>query len=148
MNKKLLLVNAAILFSQLILAQSPELKALYKKYYGEKEQRTVSEEASNILFITSDQHHWTVMGYNDPKCRTPNLDRLAKHGVIFDKAYSCNTVSTPSRASMITGRYPSQHGAYALGTKIPETELCIGDILNECGYETAFVGFSTMQAQA
>lgn len=145
MNKKLLLVNAVILLPQLAIAQSPELNALYQKYYGEKPKRTVSEKAPNILFITSDQHHWMAMGYNDPKCKTPNLDRLAKHGVIFDKAYSCNTVSTPSRASMITGRYPSQHGAYALGTKIPETELCIGDILNECGYETALVGKAHFQ---
>ena len=145
MNKKILLVNSVILLPQLAIAQSPELNALYRKYYGEKPKRTVSEKAPNILFITSDQHHWMAMGYNDPKCKTPNLDRLAQHGIIFDKAYSCNTVSTPSRASMITGRYPSQHGAYALGTKMPETELCIGDILNECGYETALVGKAHFQ---
>ena len=137
MTKKTLLLNATILLPQLVVAQSAELNEAYKKYYGEYENCKISKDSPNILLITSDQHHWMAMGYNDPKCKTPNLDRLASKGVIFDKAYTCNPVSTPSRASIITGRYPSQHGAYALGTKLPETELCIGDCLSECGYETA-----------
>lgn len=145
MNKNYFLLSAVMLFPQVVLAQSPELNALYKKYYGEKPERTVDNNTPNILLITSDQHHWMAIGYNDPKCKTPNLDRLAQHGMIFDRAYSCNTVSTPSRASIITGRYPSQHGAYALGTKMPETELCIGDVLSECGYETALVGKAHFQ---
>ena len=145
MTKKTLLLNATILLPQLVVAQSAELNEAYKKYYGEYENCKISKDSPNILLITSDQHHWMAMGYNDPKCKTPNLDRLASKGVIFDKAYTCNPVSTPSRASIITGRYPSQHGAYALGTKLPETELCIGDCLSECGYETALIGKAHFQ---
>lgn len=72
--KNLFLANAVILLPQLALAQSTELKALYQKTYGETTPRTVSDKVPNILFITSDQHHWMAMGYNDPKCKTPNLD--------------------------------------------------------------------------
>ena len=104
MTKKTLLLNATILLPQLVVAQSAELNEAYKKYYGEYENCKISKDSPNILLITSDQHHWMAMGYNDPKCKTPNLYRLASKGVIFDKAYTCNPVSTPSRASIITGR--------------------------------------------
>ena len=136
--KKQIFLSGAILLPQLIVAQSAGLSEVYNKYYGEHPDCKIPKNAPNILLITSDQHHWMAMGYNDPKCKTPNLDRLASRGIIFDKAYTCNPVSTPSRASIITGRYPSQHGAYALGTKLPETELCIGDCLAECGFSASW----------
>ena len=44
----------------------------------------------NILLITSDQQHYSCMGYNNPELKTPNLDRLAAEGVIFDRAYCPN----------------------------------------------------------
>ncbi len=94
----------------------------------------------NFLYITSDQHVWMSVGYNDPDIHTPNLDRLAERGVIFDRAYTVNPVSTPSRATMITGLYPSEHGAYALGTKLPEDVSTIGNYLGDAGYSTAIVG--------
>lgn len=113
----------------------------YKKAYGKRTENVdFSAERPNILFITSDQQFWMAMGYNDPTLKTPNLDRLAKMGVIYDRAYTCNPVSTPTRASMITGLYPSQHGAYALGTKLPQTVPTIGNYLKEAGYKTALIG--------
>jgi uncharacterized sulfatase len=99
----------------------------------------------NILFITSDQHHWTTMGYNNPEVNTPNLDRIAKEGVIFDRAYCSNPTCTPSRASMITGKYPSQHGAWTLGTKLPENEHTVGEDFSKAGYKTALVGKAHFQ---
>lgn len=144
-NKKNLLLNTAVILPQLIIAQESALNEVYQKYYGKQIDSPISQNAPNILLITSDQHHWMAVGYNDPKCQTPNLDRLAQRGVIFDKAYTCNPVSTPARASIITGRYPSQHGAYALGTKLPETELTIGECLSKYGYETALIGKAHFQ---
>ncbi|RGD47891.1 MULTISPECIES: sulfatase [Bacteroides] len=147
-NKKNLLLNTAVILPQLIIAQESALNEVYQKYYGKQIDSPISQNAPNILLITSDQHHWMAVGYNDPKCQTPNLDRLAQRGVIFDKAYTCNPVSTPARASIITGRYPSQHGAYALGTKLPETELTIGECLSKYGYETALIGKAHFQPLA
>jgi len=87
-----------------------------------------SPRRPNILLITSDQHHWHAMGYNNPEVLTPNLDRLAAQGTIFDRAYCPNPTCTPTRASLITGTYPSQHGAYSLGTKLPESVHTVGEL--------------------
>lgn len=125
----------------------PRLMDVYKQEYGGK--RTVGKNikltGKNILFITTDQHHYMCMGYNNPSIKTPNLDRLAKMGIIFDRAYCSNPTSTPTRASMITGKYPSQHGAWSLGTKLSEKELTVGDCFQKAGYRTALIGKAHFQ---
>ena len=94
----------------------------------------------NILLITSDQQHWFSMGRLNPEVQTPNLDRLAARGTTFSRGYTVNPTCTPTRASIITGQYPSQHGAWSLGTKLPEDALTVGDLLQQAGYRTALVG--------
>jgi len=62
----------------------------------------------NILWICPDQQRYdTIHCVNNPHIRTPNLDRLCAEGVAFTKAYSQNQLCTPSRASFLTGLYPS-----------------------------------------
>jgi arylsulfatase A-like enzyme len=99
----------------------------------------------NILFITSDQHHWTTMGYNNPEVKTPNLDKLAARGMIFDRAYTVNPTCTPTRASWLTGLYPSQHGAYSLGTKLMENVPTINDSFRKSGMKSGLVGKAHFQ---
>ncbi len=99
----------------------------------------------NVLLITSDQHHFSCMGYNDPQVKTPNLDRLAARGMIFDRAYCPNPTCTPTRASIITGTYPSQHGAYSLGTKLSEEVHVVGDDFHDAGFRTGLVGKAHFQ---
>ena len=94
----------------------------------------------NILLITSDQQHWRTLGFNNPKIQTPNLDRLAGLGTRFDRAYCANPTCTPTRASLITGMWPSAHGAYTLGTKLPESTPTVGQVLRAAGYRTALIG--------
>ncbi|MCX7934329.1 MAG: sulfatase-like hydrolase/transferase, partial [Planctomycetota bacterium] len=93
----------------------------------------------NILLITSDQHHPEVMGAMAPGLRTPALDRLCREGVRFTRAYTSNPTCTPARASIITGMYPSQHGAWSLGTKLFEDVPTVGDRLRQAGYYTALI---------
>lgn len=99
----------------------------------------------NILLITSDQQHWNTLGCLNPEIKTPNLDKLAADGTLFTRAYSPNPTCTPTRASIITGKYPSQHGAYSLGTKLPEDEPVVGDIFREAGYRTSLIGKAHFQ---
>jgi len=102
----------------------------------------------NVLFITSDQQHWMAMGYLNPEVKTPNLDRLVERGMTFHRAYTVNPTCTPTRASWITGLYPSQHGAYSLGTKLMEDVPTVGDAFREGGYRTALVGKAHFQPLA
>lgn len=104
--------------------------------------------APNILLITTDQQHFDALGVKDPKLKTPNLDRLCREGTRFERAYCPAPVCTPSRASIITGQYPSQHGAWTIGVKLPEDVPTLGDHLIAAGYATALIGKAHFQPLA
>lgn len=99
----------------------------------------------NILLITSDQQHWNTLGLDNPEIRTPHLDRLAREGLLLERAYCPNPTCTPTRASLITGQYPSQHGAYSLGTKLQEDRPTLNDEWKAHGYRTGLVGKAHFQ---
>jgi len=100
----------------------------------------------NILLITTDQQRWDAVGFNNPIVKTPNLDRLAGEGIVFERAYTCNPVCTPARCSILTGHYPSKHGCYTIGTSLPEDYKTIPEYLNEHGYFTALIGKAHFQS--
>ncbi len=99
----------------------------------------------NILLISSDQQHWSTIGAFNKDILTPNLDRLVQGGTTFTRAYCPNPTCTPTRASIITGKYPSQHGAWSLGTKLFESEHTIGEDFIAAGYRTALIGKAHFQ---
>ena len=102
----------------------------------------------NILLITSDQQHFNTLGAINDKIKTPALDRLCAGGTRFDRAYCPNPTCTPTRASIITGMYPSQHGAWSLGTKLPENVPTVGEVFSSAGYYTALIGKAHFQPLA
>lgn len=108
----------------------------------------MSRRAPNILLITSDQQHYSTLGLVNDRIRTPALDRLGREGVRFDRAYCPNPTCTPTRASILTGMYPSQHGAWSLGTKLFEDVPTIGAQLAQAGYATSLVGKAHFQPLA
>lgn len=103
----------------------------------------------NILMITTDQQHYSLLGSVNPAIKTPNLDRLAKQGTRFDRAYCPNPLCTPTRGTLITGQYPSRHGGWTIGTKIPEKHEgggpFVGDLLRRAGYESHLIGKAHFQ---
>ena len=102
----------------------------------------------NVLLITSDQQHWFTLGLQNPEIKTPNLDRLAKSGFMSNRAYCPNPTCTPTRASLITGQYPSQHGAYTLGTKLPENALTLGELMQKQQQRSILIGKAHFQPLA
>ncbi len=95
----------------------------------------------NILWICTDQQRWDTLGcYGNAFVRTPNLDRLAAEGVLFDHAYCQNPVCMPSRGSFLTGRYPRRTGLQRNGGSLPEHERILPRILADAGYHCGLAG--------
>lgn len=106
------------------------------------------EAPPNILLITSDQHHYEALGVHTPLLQTPVLDQLANDGTLFERAYCNSPVCSPSRSSIITGKYPSSHGCWTIGVKLDESEPTVGELLSEQGYQTSLIGKAHFQPLA
>ncbi|WP_111708202.1 sulfatase [Lutibacter citreus] len=75
------------------------------------EQKTKEPEKKNILFILADDYGYNDLSYrNDSFYETPNIDRIAKEGTVFNDGYANCQVCSPSRASIMTGKFPARHG--------------------------------------
>lgn len=95
----------------------------------------------NILLICTDQQRYDAIGAaNNPHIQTPNLDRLAADGVLFENCYVPSPVCAPSRASLMTGQYPQVHGLHANGVDIPSDAELFTHRLAEDGYDCGLVG--------
>jgi arylsulfatase A-like enzyme len=105
-------------------------------------------DSPNVLLITTDQQHFDALGSRTPVLKTPNIDRLGIEGVTLDRAYCPNPLCSPSRSSIITGRYPSSHGCWTIGTKLDEEQEFLGDVLAAAGYQTSLVGKAHFQPLA
>jgi len=102
----------------------------------------------NVLFVLADDLGWGDLGsYGNPDAQTPNLDRLAAEGVRLTQFYVGTSVCTPSRAALLTGRYPGRMTFDARGVFFPDSrnglepgETTIAELLRERGYLTALIG--------
>ncbi|MFI3268579.1 MAG: sulfatase, partial [Rikenellaceae bacterium] len=82
-----------------------------------------------------------AFGYaGDPNVKTPNIDKFASESVNFTNAVSVCPVSTPHRAALMTGRYPTSTGMFLNDLYLPDDELCMAEIFKAAGYNTAYIG--------
>ncbi len=94
-----------------------------------------------ILFITTDQQRYDTLGCNGGQLsRTPVADRLARDGVRYTRCQPSSVVCMPSRASMLTGQFPSRHGAWMNGVPLAIDAPSIAEELHDAGYRTALIG--------
>ncbi|MCD6582748.1 MAG: sulfatase [Desulfuromusa sp.] len=99
------------------------------------------EKRPNIVFILSDDHRWDhfgVMGH--PWIQTPNLDRLANEGVMFNNAFCTTALCSPSRASFISGQYAHKHGVINNLKQWDTKNVTVLELLKQSGYRTGFIG--------
>lgn len=100
----------------------------------------------NILLITTDEQRADHVGFGgDQVVRTPHLDALAASGVTFEKAYVANPTCMPNRASIVTGRLPSNHGTRVNGLALDRDAETFARVLRRDGYRTALIGKSHLQ---
>jgi choline-sulfatase len=95
----------------------------------------------NFLLVIADQlAARSLPTYGNRVVKTPNLDRLAEEGVVFESAYCSSPLCAPSRASFITGGLPSRIGVYDNGAELPASVPTIAHHLRAKGYRTSLVG--------
>lgn len=100
------------------------------------------QKRPNILHIFTDQQRFdSISALGNPFVRTPNLDRLAREGTVFGRAYSPSPECVPARASMITGWYPGRTGCFSNGQPMPPQDTpTLMSLLRDAGYRTHGVG--------
>lgn len=95
----------------------------------------------NIVFIIADDIGWNDLGcYGNMYVKTPNIDKLSEGGLQFSNAFLTASSCSPSRCSIISGKYPHSNGAAELHTPLPENEIPFPLLLRENGYYTAHAG--------
>ena len=97
--------------------------------------------APNIVFVMSDDHAVPALSaYDERLISTPNLDRLATEGVRFDAAFVTNSICTPSRAVVLTGKHSHQNGVLTLSDTFDGSQQTLAKLLQAAGYYTGMVG--------
>lgn len=101
-------------------------------------------ERPNILFILSDDHtsqSWGIYGgILEPYAHNDHIERLAREGCVLDNAFCTNSISVPSRATILTGQYSHLNGVYTLDDALDPARDNIAKRLQQAGYQTALVG--------
>lgn len=100
-----------------------------------------ADDRPNLVLIIADDISWNDLGaYGHPTIKTPVLDQMAKDGMLFNHAYLTASSCSPSRSSILTGRYPHNTGAEQLHWALPAEQTTFSEKLMEAGYWTAMAG--------
>jgi arylsulfatase A-like enzyme len=95
----------------------------------------------NILFIMADDHGYQAMScYGSRVNQTPNLDRIAREGMRFDRCYVTNSICGPCRAVILTGKYSHLNGFVRNGNRFNGAQQNVAKLLRSAGYQTAVIG--------
>lgn len=96
----------------------------------------------NIIFILTDDHRYDFMGFTGkvPWLETPNMDKIASEGIWFSNAFVTTSLSSPSRASILTGQYSHVHTIVDNYAPDPGNLTFFPQYLQQAGYQTAFLG--------
>ncbi len=124
------------------------------KHLRARGQRSESNPAKpNVVVVFVDDLGWTDLGcYGSKFYESPNIARLAEQGAMFSRAYSSCNVCSPTRASLMTGKYPQRvgftdwlnprkpDGPNSAATHLPANEITLGEAFQQSGYRTGYIG--------
>ncbi|MCL3781893.1 DUF4976 domain-containing protein [Prolixibacteraceae bacterium JC049] len=106
-----------------------------------KKSETKRQKQPNIIFIMSDDHAFqAISAYDSTLIKTPNIDRIANEGIRFDNAYVTNSICSPSRAVVLTGKHSHLNGVRDNIDVFDGNQNTFPKMLRRAGYETAIVG--------
>lgn len=127
MKIRILLALTSLLFA-LISCNSPEME-------------NESKKRPNIIFIMSDDHAYqAISAYDNKLIQTPNIDRIAKMGMLFTNASVTNSICAPSRATILTGKHSHMNGKVDNHFQFDTTNVTFPQLLQDAGYQTAMFG--------
>ncbi|HEX5654348.1 MAG TPA: sulfatase [Chitinophagaceae bacterium] len=100
-----------------------------------------AQQRPNIIYLMSDDHdNDAISAYNKQFIQTPNIDRLAKEGMRFTKAFVGNSICSPARATLLTGQHSHKNGVKDNRTRFDSSKTTIAHLLSKAGYQTALIG--------
>ncbi len=97
----------------------------------------------NVIFLLTDDQRWDTLGcMGNPIIRTPNVDRLAAAGVVFDNCFVTTSICMTNRACIFTGQYAARHGVWSFSTDFTPAQLAqtYPALLKKAGYYVGFIG--------
>ena len=99
-------------------------------------------ERPNVILVMADDMGWGDTGYDGNRIiKTPNLDRMCREGIRFDRFYAGSSVCSPTRGSCLTGRHPYRYGVHTANQgHLRDEEICLAEVLNDHGYATGHFG--------
>ena len=113
--------------------------------------RIQAAQPPNVLLIMADQWRGSALNFgphHDADVQTPHLESLASQGIHFTRCYATDPVCTPNRATLITGRYPSQTLMTKNDIMLPPDIPCVADVFKDAGYRTYYCGKWHMDGSA
>ena len=109
--------------------------------FGCKNTVVEDESSPNIVFIITDDHAYQALSaYDDKLIKTPHIDRLAKEGMLFHRAYVTNSICSPSRAVALTGKFSHLNSVRDNLDVFDTLQVTFPKLLQKSGYETAIFG--------
>jgi len=107
---------------------------------GDRSTEQPSGQRPNIVYIMSDDHAaHAISAYGSRVNRTPNIDRLAKEGMLMTSVFATNSICTPSRATILTGQYSHVNGV-TMFNRFDSSRLTVAQLLQRAGYHTGMIG--------
>lgn len=110
-------------------------------FFSSCKEYTEEQKRPNIIFIMSDDHAYqAISAYSNKLIETPNIDRIAREGMLFTNACVTNSICAPSRATILTGKHTHIHGKIDNVFPFDTTNITFPQLLQKEGYQTAMFG--------
>jgi arylsulfatase A-like enzyme len=118
------------------------LPAVLAQSSVERASAPAGKNRPNIVIIIADQFRWDVLGAASlsPMALTPNLDAMARRGVLFQSAVTNQPVCAPSRACLLTGQYQNRHGVWRNGVPLHPEAITMAKLFRTAGYTSNYIG--------